>query len=732
MGGHRQFRARRRSFAGQPRRAARPNHNRRRPHGRGGKGGAKSTPVSTHAASSSSAPNASAPTESGENEKDDSADESQEQDLCWICAEPIKYYAVSECNHRTCHVCALRLRALYKKLDCTFCKERQPTVIFTVSPDAPFSSYTPENTPFKDENSLVLLRFNCPDSSCDHMAIGWNDLKLHVRGVHKKFMCDLCISHKKVFPHEHALYTSPQYFIHLPSAQRRQQKGVPKEQVEGGIHPLCEFCHECLFSDEELFKNYNALELHFEREHHPCSNPTCQARKFVVFGSQIDLQAHMVEEHGAEMSSRDKKDARRVNAAFEFQDAPSSSGRRRSESRHSLIGAHLTTEGDANDSSPELSRQQAHSPLPQSMDPVTAEYVSFYPHLCATKYQLLVPRRYTAVFARLRTLTQHPTNAVAGVKLALRDYTASQSGARDLISTVWNTLDCNIDATASIIDLVVDFLEDEEKKTDLLNAWNTFKDERRRDLPPDLITLPTTAGTDYARIANGRAVSATSAHHAAPPRQTQRAVWDRVAQAAERGATFPPLRAPRQQQQQQPRPHSATPPQAPQPANIGPTPGVRKRGVRKTAWSASAASVGTGGSGDGNNSNSNTNTVPKTSQGGKPPPAPPPPAPSLTNAAFPILPSSVAPRAPPVVSARTGQLQHILGSTPPATSAWGPGRAAQDEAITPEVTPTIPTEYAKNVRHYAATRESGSVPWTGYYAIYFGANSPSPTPSASG
>ena len=51
-------------------------------------------------------------------------DASQDQDLCWICAEPIKYYAVSECNHRTCHVCALRLRALYKKLDCTFCKVR--------------------------------------------------------------------------------------------------------------------------------------------------------------------------------------------------------------------------------------------------------------------------------------------------------------------------------------------------------------------------------------------------------------------------------------------------------------------------------------------------------------------------------------------------------------------------------------------------------------------------------
>ena len=44
--------------------------------------------------------------------------------VCFICAEPVKYYAVSACNHRTCHVCSLRLRALYKKTDCTFCKVR--------------------------------------------------------------------------------------------------------------------------------------------------------------------------------------------------------------------------------------------------------------------------------------------------------------------------------------------------------------------------------------------------------------------------------------------------------------------------------------------------------------------------------------------------------------------------------------------------------------------------------
>lgn len=44
------------------------------------------------------------------------------EDVCGICAEPVKFYAVSDCNHRTCHFCALRLRALYQKRECTYCK----------------------------------------------------------------------------------------------------------------------------------------------------------------------------------------------------------------------------------------------------------------------------------------------------------------------------------------------------------------------------------------------------------------------------------------------------------------------------------------------------------------------------------------------------------------------------------------------------------------------------------
>lgn len=140
-------------------------------------------------------------------------------DLCWICAEPVKYYSVSECNHRICHVCSLRLRALYKKRECTLCKvryycdmhgqsnseeqpqENQATVVFTTSPDTAYQTYDRESMTLKDEKldilfetqemmeeTLILLRFNCPDSACDYIAKGWSDLKLHVRATHNKLM----------------------------------------------------------------------------------------------------------------------------------------------------------------------------------------------------------------------------------------------------------------------------------------------------------------------------------------------------------------------------------------------------------------------------------------------------------------------------------------------------------------------------------------------------------------
>jgi E3 ubiquitin-protein ligase ZNF598 len=46
----------------------------------------------------------------------------EEGELCFICASTIDHISIAICNHQTCHICALRLRALYKKRDCAYCK----------------------------------------------------------------------------------------------------------------------------------------------------------------------------------------------------------------------------------------------------------------------------------------------------------------------------------------------------------------------------------------------------------------------------------------------------------------------------------------------------------------------------------------------------------------------------------------------------------------------------------
>ena len=93
--------------------------------GRGGRGGGGKA---SHIAQEIAATTKDKPEENatngaaGTDAKPDDAATADGDVVCFICAEPVKYYAVSVCNHRTCHVCSLRLRALYKKLDCTFCK----------------------------------------------------------------------------------------------------------------------------------------------------------------------------------------------------------------------------------------------------------------------------------------------------------------------------------------------------------------------------------------------------------------------------------------------------------------------------------------------------------------------------------------------------------------------------------------------------------------------------------
>lgn len=45
-----------------------------------------------------------------------------ENESCIICASDIIHESFGPCNHRTCHVCSVRMRVLFKDKTCTLCR----------------------------------------------------------------------------------------------------------------------------------------------------------------------------------------------------------------------------------------------------------------------------------------------------------------------------------------------------------------------------------------------------------------------------------------------------------------------------------------------------------------------------------------------------------------------------------------------------------------------------------
>ncbi|KAH8787959.1 zinc finger protein [Diaporthe sp. PMI_573] len=280
-------------------------------------------------------------------EGDDADADDNDDDVCFICANPIQHHSVAPCNHTTCHICSLRLRALYKNKDCAHCRTPAPFVIFTDDPSKRFEAYTDADITSADENigirytnedivgdTVLLLRYNCPDLSCDFAGLGWPDLHRHVRSAHHNKMCDLCTRNKKVFTHEHELFTDKALHKHMAHGDDR-----PGDVAQTGFrgHPLCGFCGERFYDDDKLYEHcrnkhercficdrrdsrsphyyqdYNALEKHFQKDHFLCLDRECLEKKFVVFESQMDLKAHQLSEHADSLSKDVRRDARTVD-----------------------------------------------------------------------------------------------------------------------------------------------------------------------------------------------------------------------------------------------------------------------------------------------------------------------------------------------------------------------------------------------------------------------------------
>lgn len=146
---------------------------------------------------------------------------------------------------------------------------------------------------------------------------------------------DLCTRNKKVFTHEHELFT----FADLKKHQKfgdDNPGAIDQSGFKG--HPECGFCRQRFYGDDELYThcrdkherchicdrregsrqqqyyvNYDALEQHFRKDHFMCPDRECLEKKFVVFDSEMDLKAHQLESHPNGLTKDALRDARRVD-----------------------------------------------------------------------------------------------------------------------------------------------------------------------------------------------------------------------------------------------------------------------------------------------------------------------------------------------------------------------------------------------------------------------------------
>lgn len=86
-------------------------------------------------------------------------------------------------------------------------------------------------------------------------------------------------------------------------------------------------------------------------------------------------------------------------------------------------------------------------------------------------------RKHAAFMARIANLTSDSPSAAAAFKAAIRSYRASEQSAKDLISIFYSRLNDDLEATSSLIVPLIDMLDDNEKKKDLLETFNGFKTE---------------------------------------------------------------------------------------------------------------------------------------------------------------------------------------------------------------------------------------------------------------
>ncbi|XP_074575707.1 uncharacterized protein LOC141832123 isoform X2 [Curcuma longa] len=300
-------------------------------------------------------------------------------DSCAVCADPLEWVAYGPCGHReVCSTCVVRLRFVLGDRCCCICKTECPMIFVTKALGdytrvvADFSVFLTGGTEgktgeywyhedtqayFDDADHYKMIKAMCrlSCSICDKNSESQDgegtkrrtrfrsieQLNGHLRHQHNLFMCNLCLEGRKVFICEQKLYTRSQLNQHKSTGDSEVDGN---ESERGGFmgHPMCEFCRNRFYGDNELyihmstehytchicqrqhpgqydyFRDYNDLEMHFRQEHFLCENEACLEKKFVVFQTEAEMKRHNALEHGGHMSRSKRNAALRIPTSFTY------------------------------------------------------------------------------------------------------------------------------------------------------------------------------------------------------------------------------------------------------------------------------------------------------------------------------------------------------------------------------------------------------------------------------
>lgn len=399
---------------------------------------------------------------------------------------------------------------------------------------------------------------------------------------------DLCTRHKKVFTHEHELFTTSQLRKH-----EKYGDDNPGAADQSGFkgHPECGFCRIRFYGDDELyahcrdrherchicdrrsgnrqqqyFIDYDALEDHFQRDHFLCPDKECLEKKFVVFETQMDLQAHQLEVHPHGLSKDARRDARTVDmSTFDYRTPYQPQRQRRGAGRGRDPNAEplpissaqplrrdeiayqrqmaiqsaqsVTTRtfgGQLTTSTTQTARSPARpaDPTPAQAAAAAASAARSLPVSAmenlnisadsgpSTPQEQARRLRHAAVIERASNLLKNDQLKISEFRTKVSNYRTSAISATDLIDAFFSLFDAPSSELGKLIKELAELYEDESKKNGLLKAWNDWRaiNEDYPALPGPSGVLPglssNTAGAGGSRVLRLKSSTAQSSRSA--------------------------------------------------------------------------------------------------------------------------------------------------------------------------------------------------------------------------